>query len=61
MNRIDIKFRALRAAGKRLHSVHLRGDPNLRMTAELVRAFERVGVDVVELGVPFSDPWRTAW
>ena len=28
----------------------------LRATAELARAFERAGVDVVELGVPFSDP-----
>jgi tryptophan synthase alpha chain len=32
------------------------GDPNLETTAALVREFERVGVDVVELGVPFSDP-----
>lgn len=32
------------------------GDPNLRATAQLARAFERVGVDVLELGVPFSDP-----
>ncbi len=32
------------------------GDPNLETTAALVREFARVGVDVVELGVPFSDP-----
>ncbi|HIL71237.1 MAG TPA: tryptophan synthase subunit alpha, partial [Verrucomicrobia bacterium] len=32
------------------------GDPNLDLTRELTLAFDRVGVDVVELGVPFSDP-----
>jgi len=57
MNRIDAKFHALRAAGQKGFVAYIcAGDPNLRVTAELVRAFERVGVDVVELGVPFSDP-----
>lgn len=32
------------------------GDPDLPRTAELVRALARAGTDVVELGVPFSDP-----
>ena len=32
------------------------GDPNLKATAALARALEHVGVDVLELGVPFSDP-----
>jgi tryptophan synthase alpha chain len=32
------------------------GDPNLERTRELVLAFDREGIDVVELGVPFSDP-----
>jgi len=32
------------------------GDPNLGRTVELVLALERAGADVVELGVPFSDP-----
>ena len=32
------------------------GDPSLRATAELAHAFEHIGVDVLELGVPFSDP-----
>jgi len=57
MNRIDVKFRALRTAGQKGFIAYIcAGDPNLRVTAELVRAFEREGVDVVELGVPFSDP-----
>jgi len=32
------------------------GDPDLAATAQLVRALEEAGADVVELGVPFSDP-----
>jgi len=57
MNRIDIRFRALRAARQKGFIAYIcAGDPNLRVTGELTRALERVGVDVVELGVPFSDP-----
>jgi tryptophan synthase alpha chain len=32
------------------------GDPNLGVTADLVVELERAGVDIVELGIPFSDP-----
>jgi tryptophan synthase alpha chain len=32
------------------------GDPNLQATHDLALAFDRLGVDVLELGVPFSDP-----
>lgn len=32
------------------------GDPNLGMTEKLVYALEKAGADIVELGVPFSDP-----
>ncbi len=32
------------------------GDPNLKTTAELVLALDKAGVDVIELGIPFSDP-----
>ena len=57
MNRIDARFRALCALRQKGFIAYIcAGDPSLRVTAELVRAFERVGVDVVELGVPFSDP-----
>ena len=57
MNRIDAKFRALRAAREKGFVAYIcAGDPSLRATAQLARAFERVGVDVLELGVPFSDP-----
>ena len=32
------------------------GDPNLARTVEIARALDRAGADVLELGVPFSDP-----
>jgi len=32
------------------------GDPSLKKNAQLVHAFEKEGVDLIELGVPFSDP-----
>ena len=32
------------------------GDPNLEATRNLAKAFDELGVDVLELGVPFSDP-----
>ena len=57
MNRIDARFGTLRATGQKGFIAYISaGDPNLRATAELARAFERVGVDILELGVPFSDP-----
>jgi tryptophan synthase alpha chain len=57
MNRIDAKFRALRKAKQKGFIAYIcAGDPNSKATAELARAFERAGVDVLELGVPFSDP-----
>ena len=32
------------------------GDPDLETTAEIVRAMARAGADLIELGIPFSDP-----
>jgi tryptophan synthase alpha chain len=57
MNRIDTKFSALREAKQKGFIAYIcAGDPSLVATAALAHAFERVGVDVLELGVPFSDP-----
>lgn len=57
MNRIDQKFKELRA-GKRKAFIAFTtaGDPSLSVTEELVLAFEKAGTDIVELGIPFSDP-----
>ena len=57
MNRIDEKFTALRAAGKKALIAYISaGDPNLAATRALAIALEKAGVDILELGVPFSDP-----
>jgi tryptophan synthase alpha chain len=57
MNRIVEKFAALKRAGKKGFIVYIgAGDPNLEATRDLALAFDRAGVDILELGVPFSDP-----
>jgi tryptophan synthase alpha chain len=57
MNRIDTTFRLLRASNQKAFIAYIcAGDPSLRATGQLGREFERIGVDVIELGVPFSDP-----
>lgn len=57
MNRIEERFEQLRVAGKKGFIVYIGGgDPNLAATRELALAFDRAGVDILELGVPFSDP-----
>jgi len=48
---------ALRKAGQKGFVVYVgAGDPNLEATRQLTLAFDKAGVDVMELGVPFSDP-----
>jgi len=57
MNRIVAKFAQLKSAGKRAFVVYIgAGDPNLATTGQLAVAFDQAGVDVLEIGVPFSDP-----
>ena len=57
MNRISEGFARLKRAGKKGFIVYIgAGDPNLEATRELALAFDQAGVDVLELGVPFSDP-----
>ncbi|MBU4333445.1 MAG: tryptophan synthase subunit alpha, partial [Candidatus Omnitrophica bacterium] len=57
MNRLDKKFEELKQAKKKAFIAFITaGDPSLKVTEELVCSFERSNVDIVELGVPFSDP-----
>src|SRR3974390_1182221 len=57
MNRIVECFARLKKSAKKGFIVYIgAGDPNLEATRRLALAFDRVGVDVLELGVPFSDP-----
>src|SRR5947207_1533853 len=57
MNRIVERFARLKKAGEKGFVVYIgAGDPNLEATRQLALAFDAIGVDVLELGVPFSDP-----
>jgi tryptophan synthase alpha chain len=57
MNRIEERFARLKRDRKKGFIVYIgAGDPDLEATRRLALAFDQVGVDVLELGVPFSDP-----
>ena len=57
MNRIDQKFIQLKSRNKKaLIAFITAGFPDLSITAKLVLELEKRGVDIIELGVPFSDP-----
>src|SRR6185503_11068841 len=57
MNRIVERFARLEREGKKGFIVYIgAGDPNLNVTRQLALEFDRIGVDILELGVPFSDP-----
>src|SRR5512143_2294272 len=57
MNRIVERFARLNREGQKGFVVYLgAGDPHLEATRQLALEFDRAGVDVLELGVPFSDP-----
>jgi tryptophan synthase alpha chain len=57
MNRIEARFGKLKRERKKGFIVYIgAGDPNLEATRQLALAFDQLGVDVLELGVPFSDP-----
>ncbi len=57
MNRIVERFARLKREGQKGFIVYIgAGDPSLEATRQLALAFDRLGVDVLELGVPFSDP-----
>lgn len=56
-NRIEKKFRELRDSKKKAFIVFITaGYPSLGVTKKLVLKLADIGVDVIELGVPFSDP-----
>ncbi len=57
MNRIDFAFKRLKEQKSKAFIAYITaGDGGLVLTKKLVLALERSGVDIVELGVPFSDP-----
>ena len=57
MKRIKNKFAELRARNEKALIVYLTaGDPSLSVTKKLILAMEKAGADILEIGVPFSDP-----
>ena len=57
MTRIDAKFAALNAEGKKAFVAYvMAGDPDYETSLEVVRGLPGAGVDIIELGLPFTDP-----
>jgi len=57
MTRIDAKFAELKASGKKAFvSYVMAGDPDYTTSLEIVRGLPAAGVDIIELGLPFTDP-----
>jgi len=57
MTRIDDKFAALKEQGKKAFvSYTMAGDPDFETSLKIVRGLPAAGVDVIELGLPFTDP-----
>ncbi len=57
MTRIEKKFAALRAEGRKAFvSYIMAGDPDLATSLRLMKGLPGAGVDVIELGMPFTDP-----
>ncbi|OIQ32588.1 MAG: tryptophan synthase subunit alpha [Alphaproteobacteria bacterium MedPE-SWcel] len=55
--RIDAKFAELSAAGKKAFVTYvMAGDPDYDTSLEIVKGLPAAGVDVIELGLPFTDP-----
>uniref|UniRef100_UPI0040471A50 tryptophan synthase subunit alpha n=1 Tax=Yoonia sp. TaxID=2212373 RepID=UPI0040471A50 len=57
MSRIDAKFAELNAAGKKAFVAYvMAGDPDYDKGLEIVKGLPAAGVDIIELGIPFTDP-----
>jgi tryptophan synthase alpha chain len=57
MGRIGDKFESLRRKKEKALIVYLTaGDPSLSVTKKLIFGLKKAGVDILEIGVPFSDP-----
>ncbi|THD73032.1 tryptophan synthase subunit alpha [Thalassobius vesicularis] len=57
MTRIDAKFAALQAEGKKAFVAYIMaGDPDYATSLEVLKGLPAAGVDIIELGQPFTDP-----
>lgn len=57
MSRIETRFKELRANGRKAVIPYIvAGDPGVELTVDLMCALAEAGADIIEVGVPFSDP-----
>lgn len=57
MNRIEAKLATLKEKNEKAFITYMTaGLPNMETTKEIIKAQEEAGTDIIELGVPFSDP-----
>ena len=57
MTRIDATFAALKAQGKKAFVAYIMGgDPDVETSLAVMKGMPGAGVDVIELGMPFTDP-----
>ena len=57
MNRIDAKFKELKKKGKKAFIPYITaGDPDMETSKRIILALSEEGADIIEIGVPFSDP-----
>ncbi len=57
MGRIEKKFKILRGNNaKAFIAFIMAGDPNLQFSLEIMKALPKAGVDILEIGMPFTDP-----
>ena len=55
--RIDTRFAELKKAGRSAFVTYvMAGDPDLATSLDIVKALPKAGADVIELGIPFTDP-----
>jgi tryptophan synthase alpha chain len=57
MTRIEKKFQELSVANRKAFIPYITaGDPDLKTSIDIILALDRAGADIIEVGVPFSDP-----
>ena len=57
LTRLDEKISSLKNESKKALVAYLvAGDPSIDLTLELMHGFVNSGVDILEVGVPFTDP-----
>lgn len=57
MNRIDLAFINAAKEKRKVFVAYIgSGDPDIETTLDIIKTFDKCGVDIIELGIPFSDP-----